>query len=577
MLVVLGGLLEERGREWRLRRRRPRRDPAGSGARARAPAPPWPDRCGRPRSCGSRLPRPDRSRTSRRGAARSAGRGRRAPSGSRATRRGRRMCARAARAADGRRARPRRRGRGRPQARSARPRVRPGRPRPARAARGASQSVWSTPTVRGPTRSGVAISVRTPRPLRSGPASSSVGSWMTTGAPAATGPAAEGSSAGTRRPRPAVLSSPLVARTVSRWPSGSIRSTAAASDPSSCRRSARISSSRSSRSTCASAASDRRCSRWAASARSRASRRRMLLSTATAVRRASSSATAMSSGLNGGRSPQARSNIAPSVRPRAASGRITAERASISRTTSMWRAAAQAVAQDLVGQLGQDLGAALAQRGRHVHAVGVGREGAQPLGHRRAGPVGVGHRHPAHAALLVEQVDRAHLGEPRCRQPRDALKAGLGVERPGQHLARLQQQLEPHLGGRGVLVAGVLERDRECARAAALGIADRGAHDVDADARRRPCARRAPLRARRRPPGSGSTARRRSSSAVCPTTSAAPYPNSRSAWRFQVTISAVAVGDDDRRRRLLDQIRARDAREGDLGAGHVPVPADGIR
>ena len=416
--------------------------------------------------------------------ARSAGRGRRAPSGSRATRPGRRTCGPAARAAGGRRARPRRRGRGRPQARSARPRVRPGRSRPAPAARGASQSVWSTPTVRGPTRSGVAISVRTPRPLRSGPASSSVGSWMH-----------HRRAGGHRAGRRGIVGGDAQARARrrSRARSWRARSAAVRPAPSAARRR------RPSRARAAGAPGSPRAGRRGRRARARrrtgagaAGRHRparapragaTLLSTATAVRRASSSATAMSSGPNGGRSPQARSSIAPSVRPRAASGRISADRASIWRTTSMCarpRRRSRRIssvssvrisvrpsrsAADMCTPSGSGGNA------RNRSVSGARARSASATATRRM-PPSSSRRSIAHTSASHDAASRATPWRPASGSS-DRASISLACSSSSSRICAAW----------ACVVAGVLEGDRECARAAALGIADRGADDVDADAR----------------------------------------------------------------------------------------------
>ena len=346
-------------------------------------------------------------------------------------------------------------------------------------------------------------------------------------------------------PRPAPPSSPLVARTVSRSPSGSIRSTAAASDPSSCRRSARISSSRSSRSTCASAASDRRCRRWAASARSRASRRSTLLSTATAVRRASSSATATSSGLNGGRSPHARSNTAPSVRPRAARGRISADRASIWRTTSMCalpRRRSPRISSDNSVRISarpsrsatdmcMPSGSGGNARNRSVR--GARDRSASATATRRM-PPSSSSRSMAHTSASHDAASRATPWSPASGSS-DRASISLACSSSSSRICAAWAWSSP------VCSSAIEKAPARRPSASLIGAPTTWMRMREPSLRTAgtsPCQMppaRMRLRSSRTTGGRAAPAAR--SSAVRPTTSPAGYPNSRSAWRFQDTIA----------------------------------------
>ena len=237
--------------------------------------------------------------------------------------------------------------------------------------------------------------------------------------------------------------------------------------------------------------------------------------------------------------------------------------------------------------VGQDLGAALAQRGRHVHAVRVGRERAQPLGQRRARPVGVGDRHTAHPARLVEQVDGAHVGEPRRGQPGHALQARPRGRATGP-ASRSPAAAAPAAAGRAATSSSprcssaTLIVPAGLPSASLIGRAD----DADADARAVLAHRRhlavphaaaahAAARPRRRSPAR--SGRRRGRPAGRPSDLARVPPEQALGLAVPGTIVPFASVDDDRRRRPLDQLAARDARERDLGAAHVRGPPAGTR
>ncbi len=75
---------------------------------------------------------------------------------------------------------------------------------------------------------------------------------------------------------------------------------------------------------------------------------------------------------------------------------------------------------------------------------------AQARGRAQLGRIGVRDRHRFARAVLGEQVDRAPVGDLRHGEPGDVAQRLLVVERGGEHVADLREELHPQRGALGV-------------------------------------------------------------------------------------------------------------------------------